>query len=176
MSDDETVRVTHIVPEHVRDAAKGKTEHGELSEHVRNVYRRIAFGEDVAEHETVRMELERVRDEKDDIRRKIREFQSDLEAIERKEARLEEKLSQHTSRQDKYEGHLESLETQLAQGAHISTTHPGVERAANVADVEKDEVIEELQERNPSVPDHAFVDAMNTDRRWNGFNHEEDDR
>lgn len=169
MSDEDTARVTHLVPEHVRDAAKDKTEHGELSEHVRNLYRRIAFGEDVAEHETVRMELERVRDEKDETRRQIRELQSDLEAIERKEARLEEKLSQHTSRQDKYEGHLEALETQLAQGAHISTTHPGVDRAANVGDVEKDEVITDLKERNPSVPDHAFVDAMNTNRRWNGF-------
>lgn len=175
MSDEETVQVSHLVPEHVKDAAKEKTEHGELSEHVRNLYRRMAFGEDVAEHETVKMELERVRDEKDDVRRKIRDLQSDLEAIERKETRLEEKLNQHTSRKDKYEGHLESLETQLAQGAHISTTHPGVKRASNVGNVDKDEVITDLRERNPSVPDHAFVDAMNTDRRWNGFDDGGDD-
>ncbi len=169
MSGDDHVRVTHRVPSHVRDAAQDRTEHGELSEEVRSLYQRIAFGEEVAEHDTVRRELERVRDEKDDTRRQIRELQAELEELERRETRLEEKLSKHTSRQDKYEGHLEALETQLRDGTHIWPDHPGVKRAANTAEMEPEEVIEELQERNPEVPDYAFQDAMHADRVWTGF-------
>lgn len=174
MSDDEFVRVNHRVPEHVRDAAQDKTEHGELSELVRNLYRRVAFGEDVAEHETVKHELERIRDEKDSLRRKVREVQAEIEAVERKETRLEEKLTKHQSREDKFEGHLEALETQLRGGSHITETHPGVQRAANVGDVDVDEVIETLQERNPEVPGYAFEEFMHADRQWTGFDEEGD--
>lgn len=172
MGDDDHVRVTHRVPGHVRDAAQDRTEHGELSERVRTLYQRAAFGEEVAEHDTVQRELNRVRDEKDDVRRQIREKQAELERLERRETRLEEKLSKHTSRKDKFEGHLESLETQLRRGAHISPSHPGVQRAANTGEVDPEEVIEELQERNPEVPEYAFEDAIHTDHVWNGFDEE----
>jgi len=48
-------------------------------------------------------------------------------------------------------------------------SHPGVKRAANTGEVGPEDVIEELQERNPEVPDYAFEDAIHTDRVWNGF-------
>lgn len=176
MSDDDHVRVNHRVPNHVRDAAQDKTEHGELSELVRNLYKRVAFGEDVAQHDTVKLELERVRDEKDDVRRQIRELEAELETIESKERRLEEKLSKHNSRQDKYEGHVESLESQLLDGTHISPSHPGVQRAANVGECDGEDVIDDLRERNPEVPDYAFEDMMHAEREWTGLRNGGDGR
>jgi hypothetical protein len=33
-------------------------------------------------------------------------------------------------------------------------------------------VIEELKERNPSVPDHAFVQQLHTNEEWHGLEKE----
>lgn len=167
MSDDH-VRVTHRVPEHARDAAQSKTEHGELSDLVRGVYRRIAFGEDVDQHESVKMELERVRDEKDETQAKIRELQADLESLRTKETRLEEKLSEHTSREQKYEGHLDQLEAQLLDGSHIPKSYNGVVQAAKEGEKEPEDVIDELKERNPQVPEYAFEEIQHAQYRWSG--------
>lgn len=169
MTGDDTVRTTITMPRHLRDAAKENAEHGELSERVRSLYRRIAFGEDVDQHETVKLELERVRSDKDDVRAQIRDLQAELDRLETKEARLEEKLSKHTSRQQKYEGHLESLETLLYDGVHVDEEHPGVEKAANAAQVSPSDVIDDLRERNPQIPDYAYLPINEADRRWNGF-------
>lgn len=172
MSDDKHKRVNHRVPEHVRDAAQDQTEHGELSELVRGLYRRVAFGEDVEQHETAKMELQRVRDEKDEKRSRIRELQTDLEALERKETRLEERVSEHQGRKQKYLGHLESIEGSLLDGKNVWTGHGKVQRAAQVAGCDTDAVIEDLKDRNPEIPDHAFRSAMDADESWDGVDKE----
>lgn len=167
MSDDDTVRVNHIVPRHVREAAQKKTDHGELSERVRSLYRRTAFGEDYDENATIKMELERVRDEKDEKRAKMRELRAELESLESKETRLEEKVSKHESLEQKYEGHLESLESALKSGNSLSEKDARVEMAANTGECEPEEVIQTLKERNPEIPDHAFTQAVGSDE-WDG--------
>lgn len=171
MSEDEDiVRTTVRMPRHLRDAAKAKTDHGELSEMVRGVYRRIAFGEDVEEHAQLEQELRRAREEKDDIRSEIRALQADLEEVERREARLEERLSEKNSRADKYDGALQTLEGMLMRGERVFVDHPVVKDAARVGGVPQEEVIEELQTRNPEIPDHAFVDGYLSDKDWDGVN------
>lgn len=169
MSDDENVQVKHLVPEHVRDAAQDETKHGELSELVRGLYQRVAFGEEVEERESLKKELERTRDKKDDIRAEIRELQAELQSIETKETRLEEKLSEFVEDEQKYIGHLESLESQLYEGANVDSGHGGVERAANTGKCDPEDVIGDLKERNPEIPDYAFEKALHSDEEWNGI-------
>lgn len=169
MTDDDYVRVTHRVPEHTREAAQQNTEHGELSELVRSLYGRIAFGDSDGGAESIEIELERVRAKKDELREQIREFQNELQTVEQQETRLEEKLSTHRSRQDKYEAHIESLEQLLYDGTHVWPGHPIVEKAAQAANRDPEDVVEDLQDRNPQIPEYAFEDAMHADRTWNGI-------
>jgi chromosome segregation ATPase len=156
------------MPKHLREAAKERTDHGELSERVRDLYRRIAFGEEVADHESAQRELHRVREEKDEARSDIRDRQADLEALERKETRLEERLNEHKSREDEYQGHLKSIEAHLYDGGHVFPTHGLVKEASRTAECEPEEVIDDLKERNPKIPDYAFKQAMESDQAWYG--------
>lgn len=168
MSDDDHVRVNHRVPEHVRDAAQNQTKHGELSELVRGLYQRVAFGEEVEERESIKKELERTRGKKDEVRAEIREMQASLQSLETKETRLEGKLSEFVDDEQKYTGHLESLESDIYEGFRVDKGHGGVVRASNVIDCEPEEVIEDLKERNPEIPDRAFESGLYADEEWNG--------
>lgn len=167
--EDDYVRVSHRVPEHVREAAQQNTKHGEMSELVRSLYGRIAFGDAEGGAESIEIELERVRAEKDDLRQEIRELQNELQTVEQRETRLEEKLSTHRSRQDKYEAHVESLEQLLYDGTHVWPGHPVVKKAAQASNRDPETVVENLQDRNPEIPDYAFEDAMHADETWNGI-------
>lgn len=171
MSDDsnEVVRVNHRVPEHIRDAAQSQTQHGELSEMVRELYQSVAFGTGWDVNDSVKVELERTRSEKDKLRGQIRTLQAQLETVEKKEARLEEKLQKQSSKEDRYEGHLESLESVLEAGRHIWDEHPTVEAAAKAGDVESEDVLAELKQRNPTVPVEQFEEKNGGNGGAGGF-------
>jgi len=87
-----SVQVSHLVPEHVREAAKANAEYGELSEKVRVLYETIAFGEEIGQRTQLERELQSVREKKDKKRAKVRELQTEIENLERREMRLEIKL------------------------------------------------------------------------------------
>lgn len=169
MANDEMVRTTLLVPEHVKEAAKRNTERGEISTELRRTYRKLAFGEAVEREDTERQRLQELREEKDDIRSKIRNLQADLEELEREEARLEERLQNRESREQKYETILETLESELYDGANITVHRSSVKNAADLKEVTPKEVVEEIKERNPAVPDHAFKPPMETNEEWNGI-------
>jgi len=177
-NDEEVVRTTIRMPRNVRDEAKAQTEHGELSEMVRELYREVAFGEEINKREQYKKQLERVRDDKDEIRSKIRELQTQLDNLESKEARLEERLNETTSLRDKYDGMLEMLEHEIYSGENIFAEHAAVKRAARTSNLDPEEVIEELKERNPEIPEYAFVPKMHADREWfgiDGYGGQDDD-
>ena len=52
----EKVQVSHLVPHHVKEAAKSNSEYGELSEKVRALYETIAFGEEIGERSQIERE------------------------------------------------------------------------------------------------------------------------
>ena len=67
-----------------------------------------------------------------------------------------------------YEATLEMLEETLYAGGRVFEDHGQVMKAAKVGGKETKDVIDELKERNPSVPDHAFVQKMHTNKTWDG--------
>jgi len=71
-------------------------------------------------------------------------------------------------REDKYETSLEMLEETLRDGGHVFEDHGQVMKAAKIGGKEAEDVIRELKERNPSVPDHAFVSKLHTNKEWTG--------
>jgi len=154
MSDkDEEVRFNIKMRQQLRDDAKRNTEHGELSEDVRDLFRRKAYGvagsESTTELERKKAEIRDVRDRKDDLRRERRRIDAELESQEEREARLEEQIAHLEERDDKFSTVVDTLETMLLDGARIFP-----ERVDDDLDAQR--VVDELQERNPDVPGHAF--------------------
>lgn len=165
----EQSRYSFLIDEHLKDAGLRNSEHGEMAERCRDVFRRVGYGEDVQNEEALRRELNTVREKKDDVDAKIRDLQSERERLARKETRLEERVSKSDSRKEKYDGMLESMESLLAQGGHVDPTHPIVKNAANLMKITPENVIDDLRDRHPAIPDHAFVPFDETDEEWHGF-------
>jgi len=150
---DEEVRFNVKMTQRLRDDAKRNSERGELSEGVRDLFRRRAYGEGATsgntELERAKAELRDVRNRIDDLRRERRQVDAEIESQETRETRLEERVSSLEEKNDKFGTVVETLETMLKDGARIFP-----ERVDD--DLNADEVIQELKDRNPSVPDSAF--------------------
>lgn len=163
------VRTTVTMPESLREAAKRNSEHGEISERVREIFREIAYGEDIAEHERKKKELKEVRQRKDEIRNEISSLQAELEEVERKEMRLEAEVEQSQAEEQQFETIVETLEAELYDGANITEKRRSVHNAAEIKGMEPSEVVEYIKERNPKVPDYAFKPPRETDESWFGL-------
>jgi len=168
-------QINFTVEEDAKELAKEKLEHGELSTELRETIHRIAFGEEISKREQSRKRLAELRDEKDKKRSEIRNAEAELEEIEDKITRIEERLDNMERREDKYEASLEMLEESLREGSHVFEEHGQVIKAAKVGGKETEAVIEELKERNPIAPDHAFVSKLHTNKEWSGV-HGSDER
>jgi len=154
MSDrDDEVRFNVKMPSRLRDDAKRNSERGELSEGVRDLFRRRAYGEAATsgntELERMQAELRDVRNRIDDLRRERRQIDAEIESQETRETRLEERLSALEEKNDEFGTVIETLETMLKDGARIFP-----ERVDD--DLNSDEVIQELKNRNPDIPDMAY--------------------
>jgi len=161
-------QINFTVEDDAKQLAKEKLEHGELSTELRETIHRVAFGEKISKREQSRKRLAELRDEKDAKRSEIRDAEAELEEIEDKIARVEERLDNMERREDKYEASLEMLEESLQQGEHVFEDHGQVIKAAKVGGKETEDVIAELKDRNPMVPDHAFVSKLHTTETWTG--------
>lgn len=158
MGEDNDVRINFDIDEETREQAKTKLDHGELSERLRDHVRKIAWGEELSERERLQSRLQSLRTERDKTRAQIRRLQADVEEKETEIARMEERLDSLDSREDRYEAALEMLEETLHGGGRVFPDHAQVQRAARLGGVNEEMVIDDLRERNPSVPDHNFVD------------------
>jgi len=150
---DEEVRFNVVMPERLRDDAKRNTERGELSQDVRDLFRRKAYGSggtsENSELEQAQAELADIRDRIDELRRERRRIDAEIETQESRATRLEERISKLEESSDRFETVVETLESLLLDGSRI---YP--ERVDD--ELNADKVIQELRSRNPDVPDEAF--------------------
>jgi chromosome segregation ATPase len=177
MSEDgsDKVQAKFLVERHVKEAAKDKTQHGELSELCRDLFRRVAFGEEVAEHQQVEQEIQRERERIDGIDQEIRELQTEREKHRTRLSRLEERLSQTQSANDRFDAKLEEIEIEkIYQGVPAVPDLPCIQRAANEVGERPEHVINELRERNPHLPEAAFREQFSNGVRWCGLDDNDD--
>lgn len=150
---DEDVRFNVQMSRRLRNDAKRNTERGELSESVRKLFRRKAYGtagtEQSTEIERKKAELRDVRDTIDQLRRKRRRIDAEIETKEQRAARLEERIAQLEERDDKFDTVVDTLEGSLLEGQRVTPTMVD-------DDLDAQAVIETLKDRNPDVPNHAF--------------------
>lgn len=168
-------QVVFNATEEAVETAKGKLEHGELSERLRETIRTIAYGAETTERERLREKLKDLREDGREIDQQIRELRVDREEINRDIERVETRLEQLQEDDGKYDGVLEMLETDLSDGVRITSGSPRVQRAAEIGNCEPTQVIDDLKDRNPEIPDKAFrtahagEDADWRDTRTNAF-------
>lgn len=155
---DDEVRYNVKMRRQLREDAKRNTERGELSEGVRDLFRRKAYGEQAAgettELERTKAELRDVRDRIDDLRRERSRIDTEIESQETRAARLEERVEALEEKQSDLEQTVKTLENMLQSGDRMWPT-----KVKNAADVDKDTAIqlhEQLKDRNPDLPPEAF--------------------
>lgn len=166
--EDELKQVSHLVPESLREDAQDSAEHGELSEAVRETYRIVAYGEDFEDAARLKQRLERAKNEYQRLVEDKQRIEERMEDMEDRIRQIRDRLNEAETKEEQYEELLEDLESQLWSGAHVFPDHADVERAAEVGKKSENEVINDLRERNPDVPDDAFQPAHEATFEWTG--------
>lgn len=154
--DDEKQMVTFNIDLDTYQQAKEKLEHGQMSQELRMKLKRIAYGTDASKREQLREELHTLREDKRDIEREISNLREQRSEKTRKIERVEQRLDDLRDIEGEYNGALEMLESRLLQGERIHENLDGVENAAQLGEKTKQDVLEDLQDRNPEVPLYAF--------------------
>jgi len=165
--EDNRTRSTFLVDETTLEEAKGKLDHGELSEELRTTVQRIAHGAEVAEETRLTDHLETLREARRKKRQERDNIEQELEEINRDIERTERRLEQLREQDGEYDGVLSMLEEDLHDGRRILGGSDKIKRAASIGDCSVDDVVEDLRERNPNVPDKAFRPARDDEEpRW----------
>lgn len=158
------------VPWTLKQAYKATHEHGELSDDIRALLERETFEGDLSR----RMQLERLLNE---LRADLESEQdrrdgaeSKIEAIKTRISQVQDELGQLNSRQSAYEECLVELEREIRGGGRVFPEHGKVAKAAAVVDNKPEDTIQDLKERNPDIPDRAFVEKRRDPTPWNGVN------
>lgn len=148
------------VPEDTHKKLKAKLDHGELSERLRETVDAIAYGAEVAEHKRTKEALQEARKDKRDIESDIDTLRDERDEKEREIERLESKLDSLMEQEGQYDGFLQSIEEQMhAEEMRVFPEHAQVKKAAGVGGISPEEVVADLRERNPSLPDQQFEQA-----------------
>jgi len=154
--------------EKLHNAAKQNAEHGELSQRFREVLKELAYGAAATERERVQERLTSLRDQRRDVDADIQRLKSKRDELDRKIERAERKLNELQELDGKYDGMLETIESQLHDGVRFPPGGPPIQKAAGIIDATADDVIADLKERNPDVPDAAFRPARDDEPpQWN---------
>lgn len=156
MTDDDRQLVTFKVDEETYEIAKGKLQHGELSEELRTRLDQIAYGTQTTKREQLREELQSYREKKRELDNEIGQLRKERDEVNRKIERVEDQLDTLRDRDGEYNGALEMIESRLHDGKRIHPKHDLVDQAAQVGDKTSSDVIDDLMERNPDVPTCAF--------------------
>lgn len=161
-------RSTFLVDEQTLEQAKDGLERGELSKELRATVERLAHGEEVAEETRLTDRLKTLRENRRGLRQDRDSIETELDEVNRKIERVESRLDNLREQQGEYDGVLAMLEEDLHSGVRIIGGSAKVVKAANIGNCTKEDVVQDLQERNPDVPDKAFRPAKQGESAvWN---------
>lgn len=160
MSDGEMALLTARVNEQRKDRVKERLEHGGLTREIRDLLKRLDEHTG-SEKERLKQELQEARETRDEWVQTREEANSHIEQQNKRIERLENELDSIRDKEGEYEGHLQSIETIMhEQGASVWPEHTQIQRAAQVGDCEVHDVIADLQQRNPSLPQSRFEEGQ----------------
>lgn len=172
VSDDDEenlVQVNHLVDKSIKERAqKNATEWGELSEAVREVYRLYANRGEFSDVGRLELKLVKAEHDRERIQEQIDELTSQLESVKSREDELRERIDEREEMSREYEELLETIESEIRDGASVFPEHGMIQDAAKRSGKSAEGVIDDLQDRNPDLPDAAFVERRKADELWTG--------
>jgi len=124
---------------------------------VREKLTQVAHGAKTSERERIKDNLQELRDDRRQLKNKREAINDELEEFEIKIQRAEDRLDDLRDKEGEYEGALQMIEDEMhEQGARVFPEHKAVERAARLGDCEELDVIRDLEDRNPDLPEEQF--------------------
>lgn len=161
MTDD--AQVNHLVPAEIKERAMENTDHGELSEAVRDVYRMYASSGGAETLAQLEVRLRKIRRERESVEERIDALQAELDELRARETDVQEEIREYEQETTKYERLMSEMSAMVRDGKSVFPTHGKVKTAASVDGCSVEEVIVDLKERNPDIPDHRFTEGNETD-------------
>lgn len=156
MSKDNRRQTSFTVDSDALDKAKKKLDHGELSKRLRRAVEEVAYGTETTERARLKEKLETLRSDRREKQQEIENLRHDADELDREITRVENRLDTLMQQDGEYDGFLKSIETDLHDGMRFDPQHGKVEDAAEIGETTPVDVIQDLKERNPDVPDKAF--------------------
>jgi chromosome segregation ATPase len=154
---DEMAQINVRVPERTKELAKNELGHGGLTQLVRKEMERVAHGGDVTEKNRIQDRLEKLRDERQELKTERNQINDRLDDVERKIERAESELDAIRNKEGEYEGALQVIEDQMHEkGMRVWEGHGQVEDVALLGDCDPVDVVADLKERNPDLPKEQF--------------------
>ena len=147
------------IPASTKEAYKAKYGHGKISEDIRRLFDQRAYGENLEQRSRLEDAIQRERDELEELKRKRREINTEIDNKETIIQDYERKISNLTASEERYEAKLEELERRIRDPenfGHLTAEDEAVVRIADESNKEPEGVIRDLKDRNPDVPDYAF--------------------
>lgn len=161
MSERDKQQVAAEVDRETYEAAKKRLDYGGISKLIRESLQAVAYGESYNEKQRVKARLEQEREERTELRNKRADIDRQLENKDRVIERLENKLDSIRDKEGEYDGFLQSLETEMHEsGLRVFPEHKQVKKAATLGNCEPEDVIADLKERNPDLPEQQFEPAL----------------
>lgn len=161
MSDDRNAQINVNVNRETKELAKKKLGFGGLTDEINKTLYRVAHGAEVSEQRRLKDKLEDLREDKREIENEIDNLRNERDEKERKISRIEERLDAIMDQEGQYEGYIQSIETDLHNGKSFWPQHPKIQDVAEMVDSTGEQIIDDLRERNPNLPDSQFTDALN---------------
>jgi len=166
---DEEVRYTVKMRRQLREDAKRKSEHGELADDVRNLFRRRAYGaggvETNSELQRTKEELQSIRERIDELRRKRGQIDNEIQSQEARANRLEERIESLEEDKDLLDEKVGFVENMLLDGDRMWPVR--IKNAVGVNEDIANEIYHELKQKNQDLPEEAFEEpAVHAPVKW----------
>jgi chromosome segregation ATPase len=156
---DDPAQVSHLVPESVKERAQRNTQHGELSEAVRDVYSMYASGGGAETLAQLEIQLRKAEREKESITEQLTALKEERQEVMDRCEELREQIREYEAETTKYERLMARLSADLEDGKSVFPSHSKVREAADVSGSSPAEVLTELRNRNPTIPESQFSEG-----------------
>jgi len=154
---EKTEQVNVQIPKHTKEKAKKQLEHGGLTRVVRESLERVAHGEQTTERERVKDNLKELRDTRRDKVKDKQGLESEIEDLDLKIERAENRLDELDDKKGEYEGRLAMLVSQIEEDEmRVWPTHGKVVKIAEETNCTQEDVIADIRERNPTLTNLVF--------------------
>lgn len=149
------------VPKTTKELAKKELEYGGLTRVIRDTLTQIAHGEEVSEYEKVKDQLQNLRDQKRSKIQQRNQLDSDIEDLDVKIERAEDRLNELEDKVGEYEGALRMIEQSMREEEQrVFVGHGKIKRVAELGNCSQEDVISDLRERNPELPNYMFEEGV----------------